>query len=111
MKMNRLLSTRCGQKRYPINLQRTVCSRFAVWLLALALWPAMAPPRLYAREEPLSEEFVDYLGSVESPAVKGSETLDLEEIYRLLKKLVGERNPKDGTTKGKDGEHGDAQKK
>jgi|GEM_PF-6267503 len=111
MNKNRLLSTRCGQKRYPINFLPTAIARLAVWLMVLALWQSAGPPGLNAQEEPLSEEFVDYLGSVESVAVKGSETLDLEEIYRLLKKLVGERKPKDGTTKGKDTEHGDAQKK
>ena len=106
------LSTVSRQKRYIIDTCRSAGVRLAV--SALLFWSLTAPGgRLHAEEAPLPAEFLEYLGTVEGAGLTGGELLDLDEIYRLLQKLVREvaAKKKNGTSNGKESEHGDAPKK
>ena len=107
------LSTVLGQKRYLLRATSPLASRLATYALLLISLTAAGECRLHAEEAPLDAEFVEYLGSVETLDIKGAELLDLDELYQLLHKFVQDASSrkKEGNSKGKDSEHGDAQKK
>lgn len=105
------LSTGRLQKRY--TFRPTTSLAVVAALLFLMLTVAAEGPAL-AAETPLSPEFLEYLGSVESVAGKGSEQLSLDEIWQTMKKLIQDAatsRKKDNNANGKDSEHGDPSKK
>jgi len=88
--------------------------------VALALVLLGAPPStLRAAEEPLSPEFLEYLGTVESSGFKGLDSMSLEEFYQMLKSALhkavapkdkDQAKDKDDHGKEKGSEHGDEPK-
>jgi hypothetical protein len=108
------LSTGRRLKRYLFKVPLSVTCRRTVCTLLFTWSTAAAAPRLHAAEKPLPPDFVDYLGSVESQAIKGYQLLSIEEIYQVLKQTMQEKpsaQQKRGDSNGKEGKHGDDSKK
>ena len=103
------LSTETRLMRYTVKSGAALALRLSLAALLLVLG-AGGLSRAQAAEEPLSPEFIEYLGDVESSGIKGIETLSLEDLYLLLKNILPDTDAlkkKDDHPKGKEKEHGD----
>ncbi|MBJ6723126.1 hypothetical protein [Geomesophilobacter sediminis] len=91
-------------------------SKILPLLMLLVLLHLVAAREGRAAEESLSPEFLEYLGTVESSGIKGLENMTLEELYSMLKKMIGGESSKtgkqkDGSAHQKENEHGNVPKK
>ena len=106
----RQLSTEIRLMRYKVKPGAVLARRLALAALLLVLG-AGGGGRAQAAQEPLSPEFIEYLGDVESSGIKGVEDLSLEDLYLMLKGMLDGTisiRKKDEPPKGKESEHGHA---
>ncbi|WP_183363439.1 hypothetical protein [Geomonas limicola] len=102
------MSTARRLTRYSIGKRLSCGPVLALLLVSLVLGAG----RARGAEEPLSPEFLEYLGTVESGGIKDIDNLSLEEFVQFLKsalkKAVGQKKDDQGKEKGN--EHADAPK-